>query len=172
MIYLHKTHRIQHGNVFEARQSSEVPVYLDSQPRLFDNLKDLCFLELEDVQIVKQVESKSPALPECQLIDLKTQASGPFEDQVYTAFPVLIKNIRRGNTIIKHMNTYSLGRKGLEKFFDLRLEFVDESRYDDTCLDDEHHLQKNYILAGPLRAMLDGKPVEVIKTLKANGENM
>jgi len=33
-------------------------------------------------------------------------------------------------------------------------------------------MHKNYILAGPLKAMLDGSKVEVVKTLKANGENV
>lgn len=66
-----------------------------------------------------------------------------------------------------------MGRKGLEKFFDLRYEHISpEQRYDDTCLDDETHMHKNYILAGPLKAILEGYEVEVIKTLKANGENV
>lgn len=33
-------------------------------------------------------------------------------------------------------------------------------------------MHKNYILAGPLKAILEGHKVEVVKTLKANGENV
>ena len=33
-------------------------------------------------------------------------------------------------------------------------------------------MQKNYILAGPLKAIKEGHKVEVLKTLKANGENV
>ena len=33
-------------------------------------------------------------------------------------------------------------------------------------------MHKNHILAGPLKAMLAGNKVEVVKTLKANGENV
>ena len=33
-------------------------------------------------------------------------------------------------------------------------------------------MEKNYILAGPLKAILEGHEVEVLKTLKANGENV
>ena len=33
-------------------------------------------------------------------------------------------------------------------------------------------MQKNYILAGPLKAIKEGNKVEVLKTLKANGENV
>ena len=36
----------------------------------------------------------------------------------------------------------------------------------------EKHAEKNYILAPVLKAILDGKKVEVVKTLKANGENV
>lgn len=35
---------------------------------------------------------------------------------------------------------------------------------------DERNI-KNYQLAGPLKALLGGHKVEVVKTLKANGEN-
>jgi hypothetical protein len=106
--------------------------------------------------------------------------SGPFEDQLYAAFPSMIKNVRRGNTIIKYQPayekyaSYTWGRKGLEKFFDLRYEHIaPETRYDDTCLQEtEHHMHKNYILASPLKTILEGHKVEVIKTLKANGENV
>lgn len=55
----------------------------------------------------------------------------------------------------------------------MRLEHIsEEKRYDDQCLDDETHMHKNYILGGPLKAILEGHKVEVIKTLKANGENV
>ena len=46
-------------------------------------------------------------------------------------FPLLIKNIRRGNTILRidgddadTQSEFILARKGLEKFFDLRYEFI------------------------------------------------
>jgi hypothetical protein len=35
----------------------------------------------------------------------------------------------------------------------------------------EKRNHKNYQLAGPLKAVLEGHQVEIIKTLKANGEN-
>jgi hypothetical protein len=105
--------------------------------------------------------------------DLKLNVYGPIEDQVYAAFPSLIKNIRRGNTILQVKGDFTFGRKGLEKFFDMRYEHISpEQRYDDRCLNDETHMHKNYILAGPHRTILEGGQVEVLKTLKANGENV
>jgi hypothetical protein len=113
------------------------------------------------------------------IIDLKLNVNGPFEDEIYASFPFVIKNVRRGNTVLKIEKedgslSYSLGRKGLEKFFDMRYEYINESqRFDDKCLDTVgYHMEKNYILAGPLKAMLEGHEVEVLKTLKANGENV
>jgi hypothetical protein len=39
----------------------------------------------------------------------------------------------------------------------MRYEYISpEQRFDDTCLDDEYHMHKNYILAGPLKAILEG----------------
>lgn len=82
------------------------------------------------MKVVKANENKSPAYPEVSIIDLKINVFGPFEDSVYAAFPVLIKNIRRGNTVLKYKNissgdmSYSFGRKGLEKFFDMRYEHI------------------------------------------------
>lgn len=128
------------------------------------------------MKVVKANENKSAFL-DVNIIDLKINVFGPFEDSVYAAFPVLIKNIRRGNTVLKYKENgkvnYSFGRKGLEKFFDVRYEHIShEQRYDDSVLDDETHMHKNSILAGALKAILDGHKVEIFKTLKANGENV
>jgi hypothetical protein len=65
-----------------------------------------------------------------QLIDLQLDARGPQEDYIYSLSPFLVKNVRRGNTIIEvtqDMGTpkYYMGRKGLPKFFDMRAEYID-----------------------------------------------
>ena len=90
-----------------------------------------------------------------------------------------MKNIRRGNTILSIKDNdgkkrLSHGRKGLEKFFDMRWEFISkEDRYNDSVIVNPiHHMEKNYILAEPLREILKGHEVEILKTLKANGENV
>lgn len=56
----------------------------------------------------------------------------------------------------------------------MRYEYISaEQRFDDKCLESiGHHMEKNYILAGPLKAILEGHELEVLKTLKANGENV
>jgi len=79
------------------------------------------------------------------LVDLKLNVQGPAEDELYALFPMLVKNVRRGNTLLElPNNTLSFGRKGLQKFFDLRYEFISpQQRYDDKILKQEHHMQKN-----------------------------
>jgi hypothetical protein len=65
------------------------------------------------------------------MIDLKLNVGGgPDEDGLYATLPILVKNIRRGNTILAIndeygvFEKYSFGRKGLEKFFDMRYEYI------------------------------------------------
>jgi len=79
-----------------------VTVYLENQPRVFDDLANLVNYTIDGVKVVKATENKSVAYPDINLIDLKINSYGPFEDSVYAAFPVLIKNIRRGNTVLKY----------------------------------------------------------------------
>lgn len=65
-----------------------------------------------------------------------------------------------------------MGRKGLNKFFDLCYEFISPTeRFLDEKLSVVKQNLKNYIMAGALKSILSGFQVEVIKTLKANGEN-
>ena len=111
---------------------------------------------------------------------MKLDVFGPKEDMYYSAFPSLVKNIRRGNTLIKIFNEDGtkknyIGRKGLMKFFDMRLSFV--SKQERNVLHpikykEDLHQEKNYILAPVLKAIKQGYKVEVLKTLKANGENV
>jgi hypothetical protein len=172
--------RVKNANMFrDAKKPQDVQVYLEGQPNLSKDPKSLATVKAEGVAIVKSVQTISPAIKNLTLIDLKLNVVGPFEDEVYSSFPFVIKNIRRGNTVLKidkedGTSEYSLGRKGLEKFFDMRFEYINaETRFNDNSLEEDgHHMEKNYILAGPLRAMLEGHEVEVLKTLKANGENV
>jgi len=65
-----------------------------------------------------------------------------------------------------------LARKGLNKFFDLKLEYISkEGRYREDRLSEYESSVKNLTLAAAKRAILEGHKVEIVKTLKANGEN-
>ena len=150
----------ENANMYkDATSASDVDVYLEGTVNMLDNLRCLTTLKVNGNQIVKSV-GKPSAIEGVHMIDLKLNVQGPVEDEVYAHFPLLIKNIRRGNTVLRMIapqadeNEYEFGRKGLEKFFDLRYEFISpEQRYDEE-MEVSHHMQKNYILAGPLKAML------------------
>lgn len=75
--------------------------------------------------------------------------------------------MRRGNTLVTNKSSTIIARKGLPKFFDLKVDYVSiDGRYEQ----DEN--TKNYQLAGIKKSILEGQSVELIKSLKANGENV
>ena len=127
------------------------------------------------------MKRRCPYDQDVDAIDLKLEVSGPKEDLYYSTFPSLVKNIRRGNTFLRvydykrKKTEYFVGRKGLMKFFDLRLAFVSKQERNALHLTNygcDLHQQKNYILGPVLKAIAQGDKIEVLKTLKANGENM
>jgi hypothetical protein len=114
------------------------------------------------------------------------KASGPNEDKVYALHPELEKNIRRGNTYLEvyDANDYGLfkhtivARKGLQKFYDMRPEYLvsDETfKNSYTNLKTEKAIAdsnlRNYIFSSAVNELNNGACIEVIKTLKMNGEN-
>lgn len=65
-----------------------------------------------------------------------------------------------------------IARKGLNKFFDIIPEFIlAKTRYNESDLEPMKANIKNYMLAPVKKAILEGNKIEVLKTLKANGEN-
>jgi hypothetical protein len=138
-------------------------------------------LEFEAHKLVREVKNTCAFDKNIEIIDLKLDVFGPKEDLYYATFPFLVLNVRRGNTLIKVFDEaesttkYYIGRKGLMKFFDMRLGFI--SKQERNCLSlikykAELHQEKNYILAPVLKAIAQGHQIEVLKTLKANGENV
>jgi len=135
--------------------------------------------------IVKSVHKECPFDAGISVRDISLKAKGPEEDAAFAKNPILWLNVRRGNTVLDFYDKndqyeYSnIGRKGLNKFFDLNLEYVrqetrHEFRHESQGRFDPHNSfqLKNQILAGPKMAIEKEKTeVEVIKTLKANGEN-
>jgi hypothetical protein len=114
------------------------------------------------------------------------KASGPSEDKVYALHPELEKNIRRGNTYLEvyDANDYSLfkhtivARKGLQKFYDMRPEYLvsdEDFKNGYTNLKSGKAVSdsnlRNYIFSGAVNGLNNGACIEVIKTLKMNGEN-
>lgn len=134
--------------------------------------------------MTKFVEKQCP-FDRCLFVrDISLKVRGPDEDKAFAQNPKMWLNIRRGNTILDFYDKNdkyqfsTVGRKGLNKFFDLALDYVSKrKRYDfkeearGRFNSHNSYSLKNQILAGPKRAMEEGNQVELIKTLKANGEN-
>ena len=102
---------------------------MDEAPHITD-LEKLITLDFQGLQMVKDVTKPCAFNKKIKVIDVKLDVFGPKEDLYYSTFPHLIKNVRRGNTIIKitsdddELPQYAMGRKGLMKFFDMRLQFI------------------------------------------------
>lgn len=72
--------------------------------------------------------------------DLSLMPRGVKEDEAFAIEPFFLKNIRRGNTLIEiskegKIEKEVIGRKGLIKFFDLQIKYVNpDTRYNDENL--------------------------------------
>ena len=131
---------------------------------------------VENHKTANLASQECPVFPHVMIYDISLKPKGHDEDVAYAQDTMLEKNIRRGNSIIEvfDKNDYDvlkgtyMARRGLMKFFDLRREYLEEGK---VLSRDDQNL-KNYILSGPYNAIQSGYQVEVLKTLKANGENV
>ena len=57
-------------------------------------------MKFNDYNIINSVYSQCPFNHQLYIIDLKLDVFGPNEDFYYSTLPFLVKNIRRGMTII------------------------------------------------------------------------
>lgn len=143
--------------------------------------------------ILQVVMQTNQAYPNIACVDVSINAGGPAEDDIYALHPRLQKSIRRGNTLIEvyDANDHALykylgvARKGLMKFCDLKPEYlVSDEDFRHSYSPETAKKQKkgdekaviesnlrNYIFSGVVKSLNDGAFIEVIKTLKVNGEN-
>ena len=157
----------------------EIKVFFDEAEYISDPQRLIDLGEDKESIIKVKAGRECPVDHRITIRDAMLDARGPVEDKAYGMDPFLLKNIRRGNTILEIKETsegepkkYLIGRKGLNKFFDIKLQFIEPvAREDDKQNSNENKTIKNYQLAGALKALLEGHQVEIIKTLKANGEN-
>lgn len=100
---------------------------------------------------MKTVTSSVKGIGEKVLIhDIGVKVRGPQEDKVFLHNPAIQKNIRRGNTIIEYNDgTLAIARKGLCKFFDMYVEYINKDRYDDLVVKPSELNEKLYTL-GPV----------------------
>lgn len=122
------------SNGKEHFELDKISVYMDEAkfvPK--DKVASLIDLPFSNIGVVNAVRNGCPYDKSLEIIDLKLDVMGPKEDEYYGALPYLVKNIRRGNTLIHAQDKdtgehqYLLGRKGLMKFFDMRMSYIEKS---------------------------------------------
>eukprot|EP00347_Sterkiella_histriomuscorum_P012943 403366623 len=107
---------------------------------------------------------------------------GPQEDKLFTRFPSHQKNMRRGNTLLEIENLESKDvkvkwlRRGLCKFYDMKLDYINNLKLQVNQTSD---INLKLYTMGPVFNFLknqDNKEqqnsVQIIRTSKANGENI
>lgn len=132
--------------------------------------------------MIKTVTAGVPFNENLILKDISLTNKGDDEDKVFGENPFLYKNLRRGNTVMeildedKRVKKTVLLRKGLKKFFDVYLEYLEidipvtESSWVST---NKHFKRLKAITLDPVQAAFsDANTVLHIYRLgKANGEN-
>jgi hypothetical protein len=129
--------------MYIAKKAKDVQVEL--QEAKFASIGELGYLSAKKTNKVKDVVENCPFDSFIEMQDIKLSVPGGYEeDKTYSLNPFLIKNVRRGNTILNFYEDKNdedtctkavIGRKGLNKFFDLKLEYVlRDSRYKDQDL--------------------------------------
>lgn len=151
-----------------------------------ENLKKYCE---EDSENIKLVTNENPIDPSTMFIDISMNPKGIDEEKTYLAHPEYTTIIRRGNTVLEqyrydnykkdyqYQKSYML-RKGMKKFIDLPYDFftVDETtkKYylKTTSMDNiETANSLKYIFYPCIESNSKGYLIEIIKLMKANGEN-
>ena len=147
-----------------------------------EKLREYCESK-ENKDNIKLVAKNCPINTYIQLIDLSIAIKGPEEEKAYLDHPEYTSLIRRGNTILEKYdinNNYEysiLLRKGMKKFIDIPFKFylerknkTEEKKYK-LNMTNEYFSTLQYIFYPVLESIEDGYLIEIIKLMKANGEN-
>jgi hypothetical protein len=92
--------------------------------------------------------------------DIGMKAHGPQEDKAYQFNPWIQKNVQRGNTMVETNEDGRLimVRKGLFKFYDVKIDFINDKSYNNKMAGQITEADKNmrdYTL-GPLNQFMAG----------------
>ncbi len=114
----------------EATTTSQVTVFWDNAKFVAGDAKTLYDQSIDEKTHIR-AKQRECIIDGISIIDITLDLHGPLEDQGYSLSPFLVKNVRRGNTILEIKQDegkapkYVIGRKGLPKFFDMRIEYID-----------------------------------------------
>ncbi len=164
--------------MYKATDPNQIDL-LASQAEFYENAVQIANI-INEYDFVREYAEECKIDSSVMVKDLSLQVKGGDEDDAFANEPHLWLNLRRGNTLLQMYDPTDyerlvktvVGRKGLTKFFDIQYDFIShDGRYRDDRLNLYEHNVKNLTLAPIKKAILEGHKVEVLKTLKANGEN-
>ncbi|CDW83272.1 UNKNOWN [Stylonychia lemnae] len=118
------------------------------------------------------------------LIDIQMTSKGPQEDRLFKKVTSYQKNMRRGNTIlqikssdghdpsVKEIPSFQWVRRGLNKFYDIKLEYINHQRLMITNQGDQN--LKSYVMGPIFQAfkLNQNNHISLLRSEKANGENV
>ena len=180
--------KIEEEKHVEYHQESieEIREYLQELSVKVDIEKMKAYCEA-DKDNIKLISKENPINTSTMLLDISMNPKGIDEEKAYMAHPEYTTIIRRGNTILeeyipqgnsfKYKKAYML-RKGMKKFIDLPFDFfgIDPktNKYYLKTSNLENKEKANslkYIFYPCIDANNRGYLIEIIKLMKANGEN-
>ena len=152
----------------------------DQKEFKFNEILEFSNNNKEDVKVVKNTCKIDDSI---YMYDVSMESKGVDEDKNYIRNFIFLKNIPRGLTLLEFydyvndeyvFSKIEVARKGMHKFFDIKLEFIEEfnnhlNRCDHITDDDNKRMRKNFL--GPiLRALNQNLKIDLYKMTKANGE--
>ena len=172
---------------YNTKLLSNIETYLQSMRVKVSPMNFMKYCQ-KDPENIKTISTECKLNTNYMVIDISMNPKGIDEEKVYLTHPQYTTLIRRGNSLLeKYQYNYSTDtytllsthilRKGMKKFVDLPFNFFTLSPNTNKCrlnlqnqsIETENTLK--YIFYPVIRALNQHYLVEIIKLMKANGEN-
>ncbi|CAD8065097.1 unnamed protein product [Paramecium primaurelia] len=167
----------QYGREIKAQKKEEIKTIIEQLHKKFesqDNVllesKEILKIceEFNDIFLVKR-EMHNIQNQMIEIIDIKLNVDPEIEDKILTSSFIIHQTFRRGLSIIGFQNQYVLLRKGMMKFFDIKI--IDQEKAKSQEKNDLNNLISFYTFERIYKELENGKSVKIQVQEKANGEN-
>jgi len=88
----------------DGTKPEEVQVFIDEAEFVGGSAKALASIGEKKPKLIKDRTRECPYDNNIAIKDFQLDARGPIEDQAYSLDPFLVKNIRRGNSVLEIMH--------------------------------------------------------------------
>ncbi|CAK74799.1 unnamed protein product (macronuclear) [Paramecium tetraurelia] len=167
----------QHGREIKAQKKEEIKTTIEQLRKKFEQQDNV---QLEPEEIIKICEEFSDIFlvkrevhtiqnQMVEIIDLKLNVDPEIEDKILTSSFVIHQTFRRGLSLIGFQNQYKLLRKGMMKFFDIKI--IDQEKAKSEEKNDLNNQISFYTFHRIYKELENGKSIKIQVQEKANGEN-